>query len=214
MRSGLLALRAAGAATVLAPVLVLAPAAGLAHAGEEEPGGHHKVTALVLPAIAAPGADVEVRVTGCKRDHGHAKSKAFLTAAPLSAQDGKGAPLRGATAIKPQISPGTYDVAVHCDGRVHHAAGTVHVMLPASATPTAPVRAGGGGAAALAADPAQAPSVADAVTGADAGEGGPGTPHTVIGLVLAGAAAVAVAFRSARLRRRRRTGVGTGPGAD
>ncbi|MFJ8647041.1 hypothetical protein ACIRNI_13050 [Streptomyces sp. NPDC093546] len=212
MRSGLLAFRAAGAATVLAPVLVLAPAAGLAHAGEEEPGGHHKVTALVYPATAAPGADVDIRVTGCKRDHGHARSKAFVTEAPLSAHDGKGAPLRGTTAVKSHIAPGTYDVTVHCDGRDHHAAGAVHIMLPTPATPTAPVRAGGGGAATLAADPAQAPSVADAVTGAD--EAGPGTPHTVIGLVLAGAAAVAVAFRSARLRRRRRTGAGTGPGAD
>ncbi|MEV6398890.1 hypothetical protein AB0M39_29590 [Streptomyces sp. NPDC051907] len=56
------------------------------------------------------------------------------------------------------------------------------------ASPVAPVRAGGGGAAPLAAQPA-------------AEDAGPGTPHTVIGLVLAGVAAVAVALRSARRRR-------------
>jgi hypothetical protein len=57
-------------------------------------------------------------------------------------------------------------------------------------TPFAPVRAGGGGTAALAADGPPDPA-----------EAGPGIPHTVIGLVLAGAAAVAVAFRSSRRRR-------------
>ncbi|MFI2457070.1 hypothetical protein [Streptomyces sp. NPDC019539] len=58
-------------------------------------------------------------------------------------------------------------------------------------SPVAPVRAGGGGAA-------------DRLAARDAKSAdtqGPGTPHTVIGLLLAGAAAVAVAFRSARRRR-------------
>ncbi|MFJ6634101.1 hypothetical protein ACIQMR_22345 [Streptomyces sp. NPDC091376] len=59
-------------------------------------------------------------------------------------------------------------------------------------TPVAPVRAGGGGAA-------TEPAAAHAAKSADTQ--GPGTPHTVIGLVLAGVAAVAVAFRSARRRR-------------
>ncbi|MFJ2473060.1 hypothetical protein ACIOWI_08720 [Streptomyces sp. NPDC087659] len=58
-------------------------------------------------------------------------------------------------------------------------------------SPVAPVRAGGGGAAdRLAAQDAKS-----------ADTQGPGTTHTVIGLLLAGAAAVAVAFRSARRRR-------------
>jgi hypothetical protein len=61
---------------------------------------------------------------------------------------------------------------------------------PDDSTPFAPVRAGGGGTAALAADGPPDPA-----------EAGPGIPHTVIGLVLAGAAAVAVAFRSSRRRR-------------
>ncbi|NNJ04080.1 hypothetical protein HHX38_08010 [Streptomyces sp. PKU-MA01144] len=58
-------------------------------------------------------------------------------------------------------------------------------------SPVAPVRAGGGGAA----DRLASPEAKSADTQ------GPGTPHTVIGLLLAGAAAVAVAFRSARRRR-------------
>ncbi|MFD7444650.1 hypothetical protein [Streptomyces sp. NPDC059909] len=58
-------------------------------------------------------------------------------------------------------------------------------------TPYAPVRAGGGGTAtSLASEDAKR-----------ADQQGPGTPHTVIGLVLAGVAAVAVAFRSSRRRR-------------
>lgn len=61
-------------------------------------------------------------------------------------------------------------------------------------SPVAPVRAGGGGTAVLAAP----------VSTVDADDAGPSTPQTVIGLVLAGVAAVAVAVRSAR--RRRRTG--------
>ncbi|MFF3245014.1 hypothetical protein ACFYWY_15085 [Streptomyces sp. NPDC002870] len=56
--------------------------------------------------------------------------------------------------------------------------------------PYAPVRAGGGGSAALAADGP-----------ADPADAGPGIPQAVIGLVLAGVAAVVVAFRSSRRRR-------------
>jgi hypothetical protein len=64
--------------------------------------------------------------------------------------------------------------------------------------PTAPVRAGGGGTAQLAAESGE-----KAASGDKAGSPGPGTQHAVIGLVLAGVAAVAVAFRSVR---RNRTG--------
>lgn len=61
-------------------------------------------------------------------------------------------------------------------------------------SPVAPVKAGGGGTAVLAAP----------VSTVDAHDAGPSTSQTVIGLLLAGAAAVAAALRSAR--RRRRTG--------
>ncbi|MDH6626648.1 hypothetical protein M2271_004465 [Streptomyces sp. LBL] len=59
------------------------------------------------------------------------------------------------------------------------------------ASPVAPVQAGGGGTARLAA-------------AGDAREAGPGTGHAVIGLLLAGVAAVAVVLRGSR--RSRRTG--------
>ncbi|MFE3116736.1 hypothetical protein [Streptomyces niveus] len=62
-----------------------------------------------------------------------------------------------------------------------------HTSESASASPVAPVRAGGGGRT--------------STTDMAADRAGPSTPHTVIGLVLAGVAAVAVAVRSARRKR-------------
>ncbi|MFC9425391.1 hypothetical protein [Streptomyces sp. NPDC056987] len=75
--------------------------------------------------------------------------------------------------------------------------------------PWAPVRAGGGGTAQLAADaqpaadtrPADARPAGRAEEREPAGTVGPGTSHAVIGLVLTGIAAVAVAFRSVRRQR-------------
>ncbi|MFJ2216957.1 hypothetical protein ACIQVO_19380 [Streptomyces sp. NPDC101062] len=64
--------------------------------------------------------------------------------------------------------------------------------------PWSPVRAGGGGTAQLAAEAAPASPAAEHKS---AGTAGPGTPHAVIGLILAGVAAVAVAFRSVRRQR-------------
>ncbi|MDX3136519.1 hypothetical protein PV367_43555 [Streptomyces europaeiscabiei] len=76
------------------------------------------------------------------------------------------------------------------------------------ASPVAPVRAGGGGAAArlAAADPADARGSADPANSMDdARHAGPGTRHAVVGLVLAGVAAVAVVARGARRGRGRGT---------
>ncbi|MEE1752351.1 hypothetical protein [Streptomyces sp. SP18CS02] len=188
MRSGLFALRAAGAAAVL----VLVATAGPAYAGDgEEPGGKEtaKVKATVVPSTVRPGSDVDVRVTGCKGRSGSARSKAFARDAALSGHPDRSKPLLGDTTVRSGASSGTYQVTVHCDGRDHHDVGTLRVVHRPPATPVAPVRAGGGGTATLAAD----------AEGAD--EQGPGTPHTVIGLLLAGVAAVAVAFRSVRRRR-------------
>ncbi|MEU0953991.1 hypothetical protein ABZ353_16855 [Streptomyces niveus] len=77
------------------------------------------------------------------------------------------------TARQPQSSPPRSSQA-HADPGEHQA------------SPVAPVRAGGGGRT---------------ISTAAADEAGPSTPHTVIGLVLAGVAAVAVAIRSARRKR-------------
>lgn len=203
MRSGPIALRAAGAALVL----VLAPTAGTALA-------HDGVKATVTPSSARPGADVDIRVTGCKGTTGAARSQAFVAEAELTGRDGGKNPLFGDTTLKTRLDEGTYQVSVTCDGHEHRDVGTVRVKPHEQPThepthepthhpsPIAPVRAGGGGAAAFAA-PA-APGVAQTVT-----EEGLGTPYTLLGLGLAAVAAVSVAFRSARRR-----GAGAGPGAD
>ncbi|MEU8762088.1 hypothetical protein [Streptomyces sp. NPDC048659] len=195
MRSGPIALRATGAALVL----VLAPTAGTALA-------HDGVQATVTPASTHPGADVDIRVTGCKGTTGAAKSQAFVADARLTGRDGGKDPLFGDTTLKSGLEEGTYKVSVTCDGHDHPDVGTVHVKRHEEPThhpsPIAPVRAGGGGTAAFAA-PA-APGVAQT-----AAEEGLGTPYTLLGLGLAAVAAVSVAFRSARRR-----GTGAGQGAD
>ncbi|MEV6245470.1 hypothetical protein AB0M38_04590 [Streptomyces sp. NPDC051742] len=200
-------------------LLVLAPAAGGAYA-------HDGVKVTVTPSTASPGADIDVRVQGCKGTTGAAKSQAFVADAELTGRDGGGKPLFGDTTVKSGLETGTYKVSVTCDGHDHPDVGTVQVQhrkpthepthkptgkpterpteRPAGkpthhASPVAPVRAGGGGTAAFAA-PA-APGVAQTTS-----ESGLGTPYTLLGLGLAAVAAVAVAFRSSR---RRTTGSGT-----
>ncbi|MFD7322772.1 hypothetical protein ACFV9D_17040 [Streptomyces sp. NPDC059875] len=225
MRSGPIALRAAGAAAIL----VLAPTAGTAFAGDG-------VKVTVTPSTAKPGADVDIRVQGCKGTTGAAKSRAFVADAELTGRDGGDYPLFGDTTIKSSLERGTYKVSVTCDGREHRDVGVVHVEKGHKPEPThkpthepthhqpthepthhqpthhsspyAPVRAGGGGAAlAVPAAPA-APGVAQTTT-----ESGLGTPYTLVGLGMAAIAAVAVAFRSSR-RRRTGTAPGSAPGSD
>ncbi|MDT9689224.1 hypothetical protein Q5762_12920 [Streptomyces sp. P9(2023)] len=204
MRSGPIALRAAGAAALL----VLAPTAGTAFAGDNA-----KVTATVTPATARPGADVDIRVQGCKGTTGSAKSKAFVADAELTGRDGGDYPLFGDTTIKSGLERGTYKVSVTCDGREHRDVGVVHVekrkpeptrdpthkptpQPTRHPSPVAPVRAGGGGAALAVPAAPVAPGVAQTTS-----ENGLGTPYTLVGLGLAAIAAVAVAFRSTRRRR-------------
>ncbi|MFG3038289.1 hypothetical protein ACGFYZ_15405 [Streptomyces sp. NPDC048330] len=204
MRSGSTALRAAGAALVL----VLAPMAGGAYA-------HDGVKVTVTPSTASPGADVDVRVEGCKGTTGAAKSPAFVADAELVGRDGGKGPLFGDTTVRSGLENGTYRISVTCDGHDHPDVGTVRVRHEQPthkpthqpthhSSPVAPVRAGGGGTAAFAA-PA-APGVAQTT-----GDSGLGTPYTLLGLGMAAIAAVAVAFRSAR---RRTSGSGTATGAE
>ncbi|GGU87581.1 hypothetical protein GCM10010275_24510 [Streptomyces litmocidini] len=190
MRSAPIALRAAGAALAV----VLAPAAGGAYA-------HDGVKATVTPSTASPGADADVRVQGCKGTTGAVTSEAFVADAELTGRDGGGHPLFGDTTIRSGLKDGTYKVSVTCDGHEHRNVGTVrvrHHQEPTQrpthhATPVAPVRAGGGGAAAFAVP--VAPGVAQTTS-----ESGLGTPYTLLGLGMAAIAAVAVAFRSSRRR--------------
>ncbi|MCM1946484.1 MULTISPECIES: hypothetical protein [Streptomyces] len=189
MRSGPLALRAAGAALAL----VLVPgAAATAFA-------HDGVQVTVTPSTAAPGADVDVRAQGCKGTTGAAKSPAFVADAELTGRDGGDHAVFGGATVRTGLEDGTYKVSVTCDGHDHPDVGTLtvrrhHERPTHRPVPVAPVRAGGGGTAAFAA-PA-APGVAQT-----ASEDGLGTPYTLLGLGMAGAAAVAVAFRSSRRRR-------------
>lgn len=186
MRSGPLALRAAGAALALA---LVPGAAAFAHDG---------VQVTVTPSTAAPGADVDVRAQGCEGTTGAAKSPAFVADAELTGRDGGDHAVFGGATVRTGLEDGTYKVSVTCDGHDHPDVGTLtvrrhHERPTHPPVPVAPVRAGGGGTAAFAA-PA-APGVAQT-----ASEDGLGTPYTLLGLGMAGAAAVAVAFRSSRRR--------------
>ncbi|KUF17204.1 hypothetical protein AT728_15290 [Streptomyces silvensis] len=173
----LLAVSSTGAALGAALAATLAAGPALAHDQDE-------VGARITPANAAPGGRVEVAVTGCAGSTGAAGSGAFAEDAELTGQGGR--TLTGTTRVREGVT-GTYEITVTCDGHPHQGVGTVQVTT-SRPTPTAPVRAGGGGAAPL------------TPTAAVADEAGPGTRHAVVGLVLAGVAAVAVALRSVRRR--------------
>ncbi len=188
MRSSSIALRAAG----VAAVLVLAPFAPEAHA-------HDDVEVEVVPASAVPGDDVGILVKGCKNTTGVATSAAFSAAAELAWEDGQRSRLFVEATVKSSVTFGSYHIGVTCDGHKHTDVAVLKVVkgharpsTSADPTPDAPVRAGGGGTAALAAGQERG-EVSD--------EAGPGPGHALTGLVLAGVAAVAVAFRSSRRRR-------------
>ncbi|MDO0914674.1 hypothetical protein QQM39_28740 [Streptomyces sp. DT2A-34] len=148
----------------------------------------------VSPSSPRPGGDIALRMSGCAQKTATAASTAFVADARLTA--GADGTLVGDSRIRSTLTAGTYDVKVACGDTSRTGAVTVvrqgaRPSAPASpsgpASPVAPVPAGGGGTAHAAA--------------VDARAAGPGTAHTVTGLVLAGVAATAVALRSARRRR-------------
>ncbi|WP_210591059.1 hypothetical protein [Streptomyces sp. GESEQ-35] len=188
-------------ATLCAGAAIFAALTPAAHAAD---GGGISVT----PTSPAPGSDISLTATGCGGATGTAVSAAFVADARLT---GAGGTLVGETRVSSSITAGTYDVQVTCVGVQGKAALTVVAKTepqtqthpPASLEPTsaasspvAPVQAGGGGTARLAAK-----AKAEAETDSDTDEAGPGTGHAVTGLVLAGVAAVAVALRSVRRSR-------------
>ncbi|MEU9593845.1 hypothetical protein ACGF7W_00815 [Streptomyces sp. NPDC048219] len=148
----------------------------------------------VTPASPAPGTEVTLRVPGCTERTAVAVSAVFETDVQLSAATEDGV-LVGSSRVRSTVAAGAYAVQVTCgeDART----GTVTVARrprpTAPPSPVAPVDAGGGGTAELAAP--------------DTGDGArvdpPGTAHTVTGLALAGIAAVAVGLRGVRSRSRR-----------
>ncbi|KUH36772.1 MULTISPECIES: hypothetical protein [Streptomyces] len=93
MRPRLVAVRpAAGAAAALVVALALtgpAPTAlAAAPAGDPAGDGGARVTAVVIPATTAPGADVDLRVEGCAGPGGTVRSPAFVADAELSGGTG------------------------------------------------------------------------------------------------------------------------------
>ncbi|MER5468809.1 hypothetical protein [Streptomyces sp. NPDC002685] len=170
--------------TLCTGAVVAAAFTPAAYAADAGPAG-----ITVTPAAPGPGTDIQVRAMGCAGRTGTAVSDAFVSDARLTGGGGGG--LVGETRVRTSLHPGTYDIEVDCDGRSGRIKGTVTVAAPdsspsvsAPASPLAPVHAGGGGTARLAA--------------VDARAAGPGTRQAVVGLVLASVAAVAVAVRSAR----------------
>ncbi|WP_077799829.1 hypothetical protein [Streptomyces sp. JHA26] len=152
----------------------------------------------VAPSSPAPGTDVTLRVPDCTERTAVAVSAAFESDVRLSAAAGDGV-LVGSSQVRTTAAAGAYAVRVTCGRDARQ--GTITVGGPhrtehrpsAPASPVAPVDAGGGGTAELAAP--------------DTGDGArvdpPGTAHTVTGLALAGIAAVAVGLRGVRSRSRR-----------
>ncbi|MEV7891400.1 hypothetical protein ACWD3I_00980 [Streptomyces sp. NPDC002817] len=141
----------------------------------------------VTPSSPAPGTDIALRVSGCADRTGTAVSAAFVADVRLTGGDGT---LVGETRVRTELRAGSYDVQVTCGDTSHKAAVTVVPEPSPHTSPVAPVHAGGGGTAHLAA--------------VDARAAGPGTAQAVTGLVLAGVAAAAVVVLR-RVRRSRGT---------
>ncbi|WP_246574258.1 hypothetical protein [Streptomyces genisteinicus] len=187
-----LALRTAG----LVAVLVLGPAAG---AAADDGGGAVRLT----PSAAAAGDDVRIAADGCPGGTAVARSDAFAADVRLAP---RAAGAAGTAHVRPDARPGVFTVRLSCDGRPAATAeltvrpGNVRPVaaepaVRAHASPVAPVRAGGGGAVAIAAP----------VAAVDPEDAGPSARQAVAGLVLAGVAAVVFAVRGARRRGRTRS---------
>lgn len=148
-------------------------------------------TVDITPGKAWPGAVISLHVKSACSAANRAKASAEVfvntvtLAPPADGQDG----LVSDASIRSDVAPGTYAVSVECDGNSHAAEGTVVIINnvnPEPVWPTAPVPAGGGGTAQLAAGPAEA---------------GPGTNS-----VLAAGGAAAVTLAGVAVYRRRRHG--------
>ncbi|MFD7130393.1 hypothetical protein [Streptomyces sp. NPDC059894] len=177
----------AGAAVAAVALVPTAYAADGGSGGDGGGGGGGAGEVSVAPSTPSPGAEVALRVSGCRGTTATAASDAFVSDARLVGTDGT---LTGETRVRSSLAPGSYAVTIVCaDFRITGSIRVVPVSARPSgyASPVAPVRAGGGGAAPLA-------------SAEEARVEGPGIAHTVTGLVLAGVAAVAVALRTVRRR--------------
>ncbi|MDF6042649.1 hypothetical protein LRD69_10855 [Streptomyces sp. JH14] len=177
------------AATLLSAPVALADSDSGSDSGRDQDSAS-RATLSVDPSSVAPGGEVDLQFDGCKSDEAKGISDAFESDASFSPEGSDG--LFAEAKVRSDASAGDYDIWVTCnDDKSTRASGTVTVVDrdgTAPLTPIAPVAAGGGGTATV-------------LAGETAEQSGPGTVHTVIGLVLAAVAAVAVALRSARRRR-------------
>ncbi|MGC4980923.1 hypothetical protein ACLQ18_09815 [Streptomyces sp. DT193] len=171
--------------TLCAGAAVAAAFTPAAYAADAGPAG-----VSVNPVSPAAGSDIRLRAMGCAGRTGTAASDAFVSDARLTGGGGGG--LVGDTRVRTALRPGDYGIQVDCDGHHERVKGTLTVpardsspSVATPASPVAPVNAGGGGTARLAA--------AD-----DAHAAGPGIRQAVVGLVLASVAAIAVAVRGTR----------------
>ncbi|MFD4666715.1 hypothetical protein [Streptomyces halstedii] len=185
MRSLPLTFCAAAAAVAMA-----FPASATAAGSESKDPKEHRGsgTVMITPVAVTPGGEVQLRTDACgKGRSAEGDSEAFTSEARLTPDNGKG--LHAEARIRRDATPGDYEVLVTCADGHGRATGTLTVVPRHHASPAAPVRAGGGGTADLAADRSTAE------------QGGPGLPHAVTGLALGAAAVTAVALRGARRRR-------------
>ncbi|MEU1127229.1 hypothetical protein ABZ371_27510 [Streptomyces sp. NPDC005899] len=174
--------------TAAAAVIAL-PASAAAQADPDswDPGDHRgRGSVTVTPAGVSPGGEVELRVDVCREGvSARGASEAFAGGARFHRTRGGG--LAATARIRSDAAPDDYEVRVTCEDGHGRATGTFTVVRRVHPSPVAPVRAGGGGTAALA--------------GHSGAEQGAGTRHAVTGLALASVAA-AVACRGVRRRRR------------
>jgi hypothetical protein len=172
--------------TLCAGVAVVA--AALVPTAYAADGGSGAGKVSMTPSAPTPGAEVSLSVRGCAGKTATAASVAFVSDARLAVSNGT---LVGETRVRSSLTAGSYGVTVTC--AEFRTSSTIKVLAASArpsphASPVAPVRAGGGGAAPLAsADEARVDS--------------PGTAHAVTGLVLAGVAAAVVALRTLRRSR-------------
>lgn len=119
------AVRSALCGAVIAAALVAG--AGPAHAndGPVTMSGTMELT----PVTTRPGAEVQLRVSGCAGERGTATSEAFVSDAKL-AKDSAG--LFAEATIREAVRPGTYPVRVSCDGTEATAEGRLTVVTDGS----------------------------------------------------------------------------------
>lgn len=128
-------------AAVLAACAAAAAPAAANPGGEEEPSAQ-KGTVNVSPAVVSPGDEVDLDVAFCE-ENGVVVSEAFEASVSLDVDADGG--LHAVASVRADVEVGTYEIRADCGGE-KGGTGTITVVGE-SASPVAPVRAGGGGTA-------------------------------------------------------------------